>query len=97
VIVGANYKPMTKESFGNAFRDACKKAGVSVRLTEFERSQQLERRRNAATVAPLEALFNWRGGTMAPHYNREADCVGLGRQRFTPWRTVGDSYCRVRH
>jgi hypothetical protein len=73
LIAGASGKPLTKESFDNAFREACNKAGVrgsahGVRKIAARRSAQ-----NGATVAQLEAIFGWSGGTMAMHYTREAD------------------------
>ncbi len=79
-IAGENGRPLTKESFGNLFRRACRAAGVpgsahGVRKIAATRSAQ-----NGATVAQLEAIFEWRRGTMAALYTREADRVRLARE-----------------
>ena len=71
-IAGARGQPLTKESFGNVFRDACKRgggAGLRPRLRKIAATG----RRIGATVAQLEAIFGWSGGTMASLYTRSAD------------------------
>jgi integrase len=68
-ICGGKRKPLTKESFGNAFRDACRAAGVN----------KTRAANNGATVAELEAIFGWTGGNMASLYTREADRRRLAR------------------
>ena len=73
-IVGERGEPLTKESFGNAFKRACVKAGLPKRsahgLRKLAATQAAE---DGMTVAELEALFGWSCGTMASHYTKTAD------------------------
>jgi hypothetical protein len=53
-----NGKPLTKESFGNAFKDACRAAGIFNRSAHGCRKIAATRAAEAgATVAELNALF----------------------------------------
>lgn len=73
-IAGENGRPLTKESFGNLFRRACHAAGLRDRSAHGLRKAAATRAANAgATVAQLEAIFGWNGGTMAALYTRAAD------------------------
>ena len=73
-IAGENGRPLTKESFGNLFRKACRDAGLRDRSAHGLRKAAATRAANAgATVAQLEAIFGWNGGTMASHYTKAAD------------------------
>ena len=73
-IAGENGRPLTKESFGNLFRKACREAGLRSRSAHGLRKAAATRAANAgATVAQLEAIFGWNGGTMASLYTRAAD------------------------
>ena len=73
-IAGENGHPLTKESFGNLFRKACLDAGLRGRSAHGLRKVAATRAANAgATVAELEAIFGWSGGTMASHYTRAAN------------------------
>jgi integrase len=72
-------KPMTKESFGNWFRDACKAAGVPGSAHGLRKAGATRAANNGATVAQLEAIFGWEGGRMASLYTREADRARLAR------------------
>lgn len=81
LIVGENGKPITKETFGNFFRTACNKAGLNGKSAHGVRKIGATRAANAgATVAELEALFGWTGGTMASHYTKTADRKRLAKQ-----------------
>ncbi|MGA8651542.1 MAG: tyrosine-type recombinase/integrase [Xanthobacteraceae bacterium] len=74
VIAGENGHPLTKESFGNLFRKACRAAGLHGRSAHGLRKAAATRAANeGATVAELEAIFGWSGGTMAALYTRAAD------------------------
>ena len=64
---------MTKESFGNLFRDACKAAGVPGSAHGVRKIAATRAANHGATVAQLEAIFGWCGGTMASLYTRSAD------------------------
>jgi integrase len=72
-IAGENGKPLTKESFGNVFREACRAAGVPGSAHGVRKIAATRAANNGATVAQLEAIFGWVGGTMASLYTRSAD------------------------
>lgn len=72
-ICGVNGKPLTKESFGNEFREACRKAGVPGSAHGVRKIAATRAANAGATVAQLEAIFGWTGGTMASLYTRKAD------------------------
>ena len=79
-ICGSNGKPMTKESFGNAFREACRAAGVAKAAHGVRKIGATRAANNGATVSQLEAIFGWRGGRMASHYTQSADRRRLARE-----------------
>ena len=73
-ITGADGQPLQKGSFGNAFRLACRAAGLRGLSAHGLRKAAATRAANAgATVAQLEAIFGWSGGRMASLYTRAAD------------------------
>ena len=73
-IAGENGRPLTKESFGNLFRKACREAGLRQRSAHGLRKAAATRAANAgATEAQLEAIFGWHGGAMASLYTRAAN------------------------
>lgn len=79
-IVGENGRPLTKETFGNFFRRACSDAGLKGKSAHGVRKIGATRAAEAgATVAELEAMFGWTGGTMASHYTRTADRKKLSK------------------
>jgi integrase len=79
-IAGENGHPLAKESFGNLFRKACNVAGLRGRSAHGLRKAAATRAANAgATVAELEAIFGWSGGSMAALYTRAADRRRLAR------------------
>jgi integrase len=78
-ITGESGRPLTKESFGNEFRKACRAAGVPGSAHGVRKIAATRAAENGATVAELEAIFGWHGGTMASHYTREADRVRLAK------------------
>jgi integrase len=79
-IAGENSHPLAKESFGNLFRKACNAAGLRSRSAHGLRKAAATRAANAgATVAELEAIFGWSGGSMAALYTRAADRRRLAR------------------
>lgn len=79
-IVGANGRPMTKESFGNWFKQACMAAGVPGSAHGLRKAGATRAANNGATVAQLEAIFGWEGGRMAALYTKEADRARLARE-----------------
>ena len=79
-IVGKSGKPFTKESFGNAFKEACVKAGLLHHSAHGCRKIGATRAaENGATVAQLNAIFGWSGTAMASLYTQAAD-----RKRLAP-------------
>jgi integrase len=79
-IVGANGCPMTKESFGNAFRDACKAAGVPGSAHGVRKIAATTAANNGATMWQLQALFGWTSDAMPTLYTRAAEREKLGRE-----------------
>jgi integrase len=72
-IAGARGEPLTKESFGNLFREASATAGVPGSAHGVRKIAATRAANAGATVAQLEAIFGWQGGTMASLYTRAAD------------------------
>lgn len=72
-IAGAGGRPLTKESFGNVFREACRAAGVPGSAHGVRKIAATRAAERGATVAQLEAIFGWQGGAMASLYTRAAD------------------------
>jgi integrase len=72
-IAGERGQPLTKESFGNMFKDACRSTGVPGSAHGVRKIAATRAANHGATVAQLEAIFGWSGGTMASHYTRSAD------------------------
>jgi integrase len=79
-IVGANGRPMVKESFGNWFRTACNRAGVADCSAHGLRKAGARRAaENGATTAELNAIFGWMGAKMASLYTQGADRKRLAK------------------
>jgi len=72
-IAGERGQPLTKESFGNLFRDVCRKAGVPGSAHGVRKIAATRAANSGATVAQLEAIFGWSGGRMASLYTKSAD------------------------
>jgi integrase len=73
-ICAKSGRPLTKESFGNAFKEACKSAGLDNRSAHGCRKIAATRAAEAgATVAQLNAIFGWKGTAMASLYTETAD------------------------
>jgi integrase len=79
-IAGESGQPLTKESFGNLFRAACRAAGVPGSAHGVRKIAATRAANAGATVAQLEAIFGWTGGTMASLYTRTADRERLARE-----------------
>ncbi|WP_375781178.1 tyrosine-type recombinase/integrase [Bradyrhizobium sp. ma5] len=72
-IATAKGHRMTKESVGNAFRDACRAAGIKKSAHGLRKAAATRAANNGATEAQLEAIFGWEGGKMAALYTRTAN------------------------
>ncbi|HET8919456.1 MAG TPA: tyrosine-type recombinase/integrase, partial [Xanthobacteraceae bacterium] len=90
-ICGDHGRPMKKESFGNWFREVCKKADVPGSAHGLRKAGATRAANNGATEAQLEAIFGWRGGGMAALYTREANRVKLAREAATKLLTERDA------
>ena len=65
---------MTKESFGNEFKRACRAAGIPDKSAHGCRKIAATRAAdNGATVHELMAIFGWTSMTTAAVYTQEAD------------------------
>lgn len=78
-IVSSDGLPFTKESFGNAFKKACKEAGVAgsahgVRKLAANRAVEV-----GVTDKELNAMMGWEGTRMAGLYTKAADNKRLAR------------------
>jgi integrase len=82
-ICGERGEPLTKESFGNVFSEAARKAGVRKSAHGIRKAGATRAANRGATVAQLEAIFGWVGGKMASHYTRSADRAQLARDAIT--------------
>ncbi len=78
-IAGEHGRPLTPESFGNAFRDWCKAAGVPGSAHGLRKAGARRAAEAGATLNELNALFGWEGERMALSYTRAADRVRLGK------------------
>lgn len=76
-------QPMTKESLGNAFRDACRAAGIGKSAHGLRKAAATRAAQNGATEAQLEAIFGWEGGKMAALYTRTANREKLATAAMT--------------
>lgn len=72
-VVGERGLPLTPESFGNMFRDACKKAGVPGRAHGLRKLAATRAANNGASDKQLQALFGWIDYKMPQLYTRAAD------------------------
>jgi integrase len=79
-IVGLNGRPLTKESFGNQFKEACKQAGVPGSAHGVRKLAATRMANNGATEAMLMAVFGWTDPKMAGLYTRSADRRRLAAQ-----------------
>jgi integrase len=90
-VSGESGQPLTKESFGNLFRDACNAAGVPGSAHGVRKIAATRAANSGATVAQLEAIFGWTGGTMASLYTRAADRERLAREAMHKLARENDS------
>lgn len=88
-IVGETGLPLTKESFGNNFRDWCNAAGVSRSAHGVRKAAATGDAHDGWSDAELDAKYGWRGRRMAPLYTREAqrERLSLEAARRTKERT----------
>lgn len=91
-ICGKSGKPLTKESFGNAFKEACIAAGIPNKSAHGCRKIGATRAaENGATVAQLNAIFGWRGTAMASLYTEAADRKRLALEAMPKMQTANET------
>ena len=78
-IVGKNGRPMTKESFGNWFRDACHAVGIRKSAHGLRKFSATLAAEGGATTHQLMAQFGWVTTQQAELYTRGADRALLGK------------------
>jgi integrase len=77
-VAQGNGQPLTKESFGNWFGEACKRAGLNgYNAHGLRKLAAMRLAMNGATVYELNAVFGWTGSKMALHYVALADRARL--------------------
>jgi integrase len=79
-ICGAKGHLLTKESFGNAFSEAARVAGVKKSAHGVRKIAATRAADNGATVHQLMAIFGWRSPAMAQVYTQEANRRRLARE-----------------
>jgi integrase len=90
-ICGAGGGPLTKESFGNEFHDACRAAGIRKSAHGLRKIGATRAALNGATVAQLNAIFGWTGSKMASLYTQSADRDRLAREAMWKLNEPGNS------
>jgi integrase len=73
-------RPMTKESFGNWFKDACREAKVPGNCHGLRKIGATLAAENGARERQLMALFGWTDPAMARIYTRTAESKRLAAQ-----------------
>jgi len=95
-ITGERGRPMTKESFGNWFRDACAKAGVPGRAHGLRKAGARRAAESGATEAELNAWFGWAEGSReSATYVRGANRTKLAERIADRWN--GDAIPAPQH
>ena len=76
-ICGERGQPLTKESFGNDFKAACKAAGVPGSAHGVRKIASNRMALAGATDSEMMAVFGWTDPKMAAYYTRKADRTRL--------------------
>jgi len=79
-FVGQRGQPMTKESFGNWFREACREAGVKGSAHGLRKTLATMMADAGVTEHELMARFGWREARTAAIYTRKANRRKLSSQ-----------------
>jgi integrase len=77
-ICGENGRPLTKESFGNWFRNVCREAGIKKSAHGLRKAAATRDAHRGFTESELDAKYGWRGGQMASKYTR-----AMNRERLS--------------
>jgi site-specific recombinase XerD len=76
-VCGARGRPLTKESFGNNFSEAARKAGIKKSAHGVRKIAATLAAENGATAHELMAIFGWTTIAQAEVYTREAERARL--------------------
>lgn len=80
-VCGGRGEPLTKESFGNVFKDACLAAGLENKSAHGLRKLASTRDAEAGhSDRQLEAKYAWTGGYMASLYTRSANRKQMAKE-----------------
>jgi integrase len=79
-VVGANGKPLKKESFGNMFAEAARAAGVKKSCHGLRKIAAIRCAENDATLPQMNAIFGWVGARMGLRYIEAANRKKLAAQ-----------------
>lgn len=94
-ICGEKGKPLTKESFGNAFSAAAREAGVQKSAHGVRKIAATTAADNGATVWQLMAIFGWKTAQMAEYYTREANRKRLASEAMHMLGRTADEQAKV--
>jgi site-specific recombinase XerD len=83
--------PFTKESFGNAFAEAARIAGVKKSAHGVRKIAATIAAENGATAHQLMAIFGWLNINEAEHYTREVERARLAAQAMSTLDETGTS------
>jgi integrase len=70
-ICGEGGRPLTKESFGNYFREWCREAGLSKSAHGLRKMAATRAAERGYSNFEMDATFGWQGGGMADLYTRK--------------------------
>lgn len=90
-ICGARGLPFIKESFGNAFSEAARAAGIKKSAHGVRKIAATIAAENGATAHQLMAIFGWTNIRQAENYTREAARARLAAQAVTTLDEAGTS------
>lgn len=87
-ICGGHGHPLTKESFGNLFRHACRAAGIRKSAHGLRKALATEAVENDVTHSELKGMFAWVNDAMPSHYTKDADRARLAKRGFAKLRNA---------
>lgn len=92
-ICDAKGGPLTKETFGNEFREAARAAGVNKSAHGLRKLGATRAAENGATEPELDSLFGWeRGSGTSAVYTREAERARLAKAAISNLERTADEH-----
>jgi integrase len=92
-VVGVNGQPITKETFGNLFKAACRAAGVPGSAHGVRKIAAKRMAEAGVTERELMVVFGWTDPKMATYYTRTADRKRLADQAISKLATSIPAPC----